>query len=84
MYRVFLEKAAERDLKGLSADRFRQIVTRIKALANNPRPAGCRKIAGSEEDWRIRVGSYRVIYEVDDAEQAVRVMRVRPRRTAYR
>lgn len=68
MYRVLLERAAERDLRGLAPAQFERLVARVKALAGNPRPAGCRKITGSDNDWRIRVGTYRVIYEIDDAE----------------
>lgn len=84
VYEVYLERRAEQDLKRLSARNFRRIITRIKALAENPRPTGCRKISGSVNDWRIRIGDYRVIYEVKDEEKAVRVMRVRHRREAYR
>jgi mRNA interferase RelE/StbE len=84
VYEVFLERRAERDLKQLEAKEFHRIIREIKLLAENPRPAGCRKIAGSESDWRIRVGDYRVIYEIDDGAEAVRVMRVRHRREVYR
>ncbi len=84
MYEVFLERRAERDLKRLSAKEFHRVIREIKALAENPRPVGCRKIAGSENDWRIRVGDYRVIYELDEKARAIRVMRVRHRREAYR
>jgi len=82
-YEVYLERAAEQDLKRLSARNFQRIIPRIKALAENPRPVGCRKISGLRNDWRIRVGDYRVIYEVDDEGKAVRVMRVRHRGKAY-
>ena len=84
MYEVYLEGAAERDLRKLPAETFHRIIPRIQALADNPRPPGCRKLSGSESDWRIRIGDYRVIYEIDDAEQTVRVFRVRHRREAYR
>lgn len=56
----------------------------IRALAINPRPPGCRKLVGSKSDWRIRVGDYRVIYEIADAIRVVRVNRVRHRREVYR
>ena len=82
-YEVYLERAAEQDLKRLSARNFQRIIPRIKALAENPRPVGCRKISGSRNDWRIRVGDYWVIYELDDEGKAVRVMRVRHRGKAY-
>ncbi|MFH1730261.1 MAG: type II toxin-antitoxin system RelE/ParE family toxin [Planctomycetota bacterium] len=84
MYEVYLERTSERDLKKLSPQYFRQVIECIKALSAHPRPSGCRKITGSKNDWRIRIGSYRVIYEVDDKAKAVRVMRVKHRREAYR
>ncbi len=84
MYEILLERAAERDLKRLSAGMFQRIIDHIKALADAPRPAGCHKIVGSKNDWRIRVGDYRIIYEIDEKEKAVRVMRVRHRREVYR
>ena len=84
MYEILLERHAERDLKRLPADVFGRIVEAIKSLAAGPRPPGCRKLTGSENDWRIRVGAYRVLYEIDDERQTVRVMRIRHRRDAYR
>jgi mRNA interferase RelE/StbE len=84
VYEVYLERAAERDLKRLPAESFQRIIPRNQALADDPRPPGCRKLSGSERDWRIRVGEYRVVYEIDEIENAVRVYRVRHRREAYR
>ena len=84
MYEVYLEAAAERDLRRLLAEAFHRIIPLIRALAENPRPPGCRKLTGSENDWRIRIGDYRVVYEIDEADEAVRVFRVRHRREAYR
>ena len=84
MYEVYLERSAERDLKRLSAEDFHRLIFPIKTLAQNPRPSGSRKITGSKSDWRIRVGDYRVIYEIDQKTRAVKVMRVRHRREIYR
>jgi len=84
VYEVFLERRAEQDLKKLSTEIFHRIIPHLKALSENPKPPGCRKITGSKSDWRIRVGDYRVIYEVDEQEKAVKVMRIRHRRDAYR
>jgi mRNA interferase RelE/StbE len=84
VYEVYLERAAERDLKRLPAETFHRIVLHIRALADNPRPVGCRKLTGSENDWRIRIGDYRVVYEIDEGDRAVRVFRIRHRREAYR
>ena len=63
---------------------FQRIIPQIRALAENPRPSGCRKLAGSKNDWRIRVGDHRVLYEIDEKVKAVRIMRVRHRREVYR
>jgi mRNA interferase RelE/StbE len=84
VYEVYLERAAENDLKRLPATAFRRIIPQIKTLAENPRPSGCRKLTGSKNDWRIRIGDYRVLYEIDERAQTVRVMRVRHRREVYR
>ncbi len=84
MYEILIEGTAERDLKRLSAKDFHLIVHHIKALGNEPRPKGCRKLFGSKNDWRIRVGDYRVIYEIHDQAKEIRVMKIRHRREVYR
>ena len=84
MYRVFLERAAEKDLTRLSSEVHGRVITAIRGLASNPRPSGCRKLSGSKHDWRIRVGDYRVVYEITDEIRIVRVNRVRHRREVYR
>lgn len=53
-------------------------------LVDDPRPVGVRKLAGPQQDWRIRVGEYRVIYSVDDGASSVRILRVAHRRESYR
>ncbi len=84
MYAVLLEAAAERSLRRLDAAVFPRVASALRSLADNPRPHGCRKLTGSDRDWRIRVGDYRVVYELDDRAHEVRVMRIRHRREAYR
>jgi len=84
VYEVYLERAAENDLKRLPTTTFHRIIPQIRILAENPRPSGCRKLTGSKNDWRIRVGDYRVLYEIDEKTRAVRIMRVRHRREVYR
>ena len=60
------------------------MIRAIRQLAEKPRPKGCRKLSGGENDWRIRVGVYRVLYEVDDRTKVIRINRVRHRREVYR
>ena len=84
MYRVLLERSAERDLRRLTPPIHDRVIAALQALADNPRPQGCRKLVGSVNDWRIRVGDYRVVYEIADVIRVVRVHRVRHRREVYR
>ena len=84
MHEVLLTPQAEKDLKRLPAETFRRVIGDIKSLAQTPRPSGCRKLSGSHGEYRIRVGDQRILYEVDDAAQEVRVLRIRHRREVYR
>ena len=84
MYEVYVEKAAENDLNRLTTVTFHRIIPHIKALAENPRPSNSLKLTGSKNDWRIRVGDYRVLYEIDEKAKAVKIMGVRHRREVYR
>ncbi|WP_009547359.1 type II toxin-antitoxin system RelE family toxin [Crocosphaera subtropica] len=84
MYQVFLEKQAERDLRKLPAEIFKRIIPVIRELGNNPRPSGCRKLKNAGQDYRVRVGTYRIIYEIDDKNREVKIMPVRHRKESYR
>ena len=84
MYEVLLERKAERDLKRLPKEVFDRLIPHLKALSENPKPSGCRKISGSKSGWRIRIGDYRVVDEVSEEEDAVKVMRIRHRKDVYR
>ena len=61
-----------------------RIAPKIEALADEPRPPGVKKLAGEEELYRIRVGDYRVIYAIEDAELVVLVVMVGDRKDVYR
>jgi mRNA interferase RelE/StbE len=84
MYQVVVERSAEKDLKKLSSEVRPRAISAIQALAKNPRPSGSRKLAGTDNDWRIRVGDYRIVYEIADEVRIVRINRVRHRRDVYR
>ena len=84
MYHVVVERAAEKDLRRLPRNARFRVAHALRNLANDPRPVGCRKLTGTKHDWRIRVGDYRVIYEIADRLELVRVYRVRHRREVYR
>lgn len=73
-----------KELQRLPRQAFPAVLNAIIALAHDPRPAGVKKLAGSSSDWRIRIGEYRVIYEIDDTARTMTVLRVAHRRDAYR
>ena len=82
-YRVALTTSAEKELRALPAQAVRRIVTRLDALAAAPRPAGCKKLKGGVNEWRVRVGEYRIVYEIDDTARTVDVTRIAHRRDVY-
>ena len=82
-YRVVIERRAQRELDGLPTTIRQRLDAAIARLANDPRPAGCLKLHG-EDAWRIRVGAYRVVYEIQDDQLIVTVIRLGHRRDVYR
>lgn len=83
-YSVTFARSARKELQALDPPIGQRILARIEALSASPRPRGCKKLRGSTDLWRIRVGSYRVIYRIDDAQEVVDVSVVRHRRDVYR
>ena len=83
-YKVLLRPAAQRDLDRMERRVCERLLRAILALETEPRPRGARKLVGGKKEWRLRVGVWRVLYEIDDEEKVVRIFRVRHRRDAYR
>jgi mRNA interferase RelE/StbE len=83
-YAVVFARSARKELERLDGPLSSRILRRIEGLARTPRPEGCRKLQGASNLWRIRVGDYRILYAVDDAQQIVDVIAVRHRSDAYR
>jgi mRNA interferase RelE/StbE len=83
-YAVLLEKAAARFLLRLRDAKLKKRVDEaIESLADDPRPQGFRKLAGTSDRYRIRVGDYRIIYRVDDGKVTVLVLVIGHRREVY-
>ena len=82
-YRVALTASAEKELQQLPAKMIARIVPLIGCLATAPRPPGCKKLKGGDKEWRIRVGDYRVVYEINDTARTVDVTRIAHRRDVY-
>ena len=82
-YALLILPRAERELASLDSSAYEPVKKKIYSLALDPRPPGCRKLR-DHPAWRVRVGDYRIIYEVDDTARTVTVVRVGHRKEIYR
>lgn len=83
-YEIEWKHSAEKELKGIDRQYIPQILEVVESLTNNPFPLQHRKLHGVASSYRIRVGNYRVIYQVDLEKKLVVIYHVRHRREAYR
>jgi mRNA interferase RelE/StbE len=84
-YRLLIKPSAVKEIDAIEPKRDRQrVVARIQALADEPRPAGCEKLAGNAARLRLRQGNFRVVYAVDDSVRTVEIVKVGHRREVYR
>ena len=84
MYTIEIAPAAERALKKLQADIQKRIIKALLKLEADPRPADVKKLSGEDDLYRIRVGDYRIVYQIQDNKLVVLVVRVAHRREVYR
>jgi mRNA interferase RelE/StbE len=85
MYRILLRPLAQRFLRKLREKSLAaRLVTAMRDLAGHPRPPGCEKLVGAEDLYRIRVGDYRIIYQIRDELLLVLVVKIGHRREIYR
>jgi mRNA interferase RelE/StbE len=83
MYRVTITRSAEKDLKRLDRQVKNRLINEILALAQNPRPHGCRKVISEQHLWRIRSGDWRIGYEIDDPAKELTIIRIGHRNEFY-
>jgi mRNA interferase RelE/StbE len=84
MYKVTIKKSAAKAIAQLPKSINNRLIPKIKQLGEEPRPPGAKKLQGAEDLWRIRVGSYRVIYSIQDMIMIVDVIQVAHRKDIYR
>jgi mRNA interferase RelE/StbE len=82
-YTIAILRGAQKELADLPEDSYVRVRDAIRALGGQPRPDGSKKLVG-RAGWRIRVGSYRVVYEIDDANRSITILHVGHRRDVYR
>jgi mRNA interferase RelE/StbE len=84
-YRILVKPSASKEIDAVGQKKDRQrIVLRIQSLGENPRPAGCEKLAGRLDRYRVREGNYRILYSIDDEKLLVDVVKVGHRKDVYR
>ncbi|MBK7099301.1 MAG: type II toxin-antitoxin system RelE/ParE family toxin [Sphingobacteriales bacterium] len=83
MYSIVILRSAQKDIALLPKSHYQNVVNRIQSLKENPRPSGCKKLVGSINEYRIRVGDYRVLYTISDSILKILVIKVKHRKGAY-
>ena len=83
-YKIVVSATAERQLKKIRREDTIRILRSISLLADEPRPCGCRKLSGYDDIYRIRIGNYRVIYEIDGKRIIIIILKIGHRREVYR
>lgn len=81
--RVLIKTSAAKELEELALKDRRRVVERIRALAGDPRPVGSEKLSG-EQKYRVRQGDLRILYEINDRDSIVTVVKIGHRRDVYR
>lgn len=82
-YSLTIKKNASKALSKLPQEDYENVRDAIRSLAQTPRPTGCKKLTG-REGWRIRIGTYRVIYQIDDSLKNITILSVGHRKDVYR
>jgi mRNA interferase RelE/StbE len=83
-FHIEWKKSTRKDLRKLPSNAADRIVAAVENLAENPFPHGVEKLSGSEHAYRIRLGDYRIVYEVVTESKLVEIQRVRHRKDVYR
>ncbi|MEB3190956.1 MAG: type II toxin-antitoxin system RelE/ParE family toxin [Snowella sp.] len=83
-YTIIIPKPVQKQLKNLPTETYQRIIEKIGQLSTQPRSLDTKKLKGFENEYRIRIGDYRVRYEIDDKTLTVLLLSCRHRRDAYR
>ena len=82
-YAVEVKPSARKELEALPDNVLSRVVRKVESLGHTPRPAGCKKLKGHKDQWRVRVGDWRVVYVIDDTARVVSVTRIAHRSEVY-
>ncbi|MCP4136452.1 MAG: type II toxin-antitoxin system RelE/ParE family toxin [bacterium] len=84
MYTIEIKKQVEKDLKKIDRQHINTILEKIESLQENPFPQSSTKLVNTETTYRLRVGDYRVIYQVDEKNEEITIFYIRHRKEAYK
>jgi mRNA interferase RelE/StbE len=82
-YAVELKPSARKELESLPDTVLARVIRKIESLALDARPVGCKKLKGYRDLWRVRIGDWRIVYIINDANRLVSVTRVAHRSKVY-
>ncbi len=83
IYKIFIERSAQKSLSKIPNPNRNRIIESISGLSTIPRPQGAKKLTGRDA-WRIRVGNYRIIYEIHDDKVIILIVKIGHRRDVYK
>jgi mRNA interferase RelE/StbE len=83
-YTIVIPRAVQKQLDALPNDVYERIATKIQQLAKDPRPDGVTKMKGTDNEYRIRIGDYRVRYEINDKELIILLLQCKHRKDVYK
>ncbi|MEH1913459.1 type II toxin-antitoxin system RelE family toxin [Nostoc sp.] len=83
-YAIVISKSVQKQIDNLPNDVIERVIEKIQNLALEPRPDGIVKLKGSDNEYRIRIGDYRVRYEINDESQLVQILQCKHRKDVYR
>jgi mRNA interferase RelE/StbE len=84
LYRIYWKNSVTHDLRKIPSTSVKNIFAAIENLSRNPRPTHCKKLVQTDKTYRIRVGDYRIVYQLDDVGKIIQIDYVRHRSDAYR
>ncbi|MDR3676520.1 MAG: type II toxin-antitoxin system RelE/ParE family toxin [Acidobacteriota bacterium] len=82
-YSVEVKPSARKELEALPDKLLARVLKKMESLRDSPRPAGCKKLKAYEDQWRVRVGDWRILYIIDDAAKLISITRIAHRREVY-
>ncbi|MGK7895570.1 MAG: type II toxin-antitoxin system RelE/ParE family toxin [Xenococcus sp. (in: cyanobacteria)] len=83
-YSIIISKSVQKQISNLPSQIRNRVIEKIQSLAQEPRPSDVVKLKDSDKEYRIRIGDYRVRYEIDDSSQIIKLLQCKHRRDVYR